>query len=176
MTLTFKPVPEPPTELETVAAVREAVPSTTTEAADTADCCARVVDRTAETASGHVRDRDAAAAWLTFLRALELATDGAEGYRQTDRELERETLRTAFRERVYGAQSVIDALAAADEPLPAATVADRVQSRSHRRVQRDRIERILEWAVLLELGERSADEAAVEGDGESKRSFYWSAR
>ncbi|ELY90830.1 hypothetical protein [Natrialba taiwanensis] len=168
MSLTFKPVPEPPADFDTLAAVRNAVPATKAAAAETADCCVRVLERTGRGADGTelIRDRDDAATWLTFLRALELATDGEDGYRRTDRELEREAVRAAFRKRVYGVGSILEALDAAAEPLSATAVADRVQSQpqpqsrsqsqssSRRRVQPDRIERLLEWAVLLGLAER----------------------
>ncbi|ELZ01779.1 hypothetical protein [Natrialba asiatica] len=162
MTLTFKPVPEPPADRDALTAVRNAVPATKAAAAETADCCVRVLERTGRDADGTelIRDRDDAATWLTFLRALELATDGEDGYRRTDRELEREAVQAAFRNRVDGVQSIFEALDAAAEPLSAATVADRVrsqsrsQSSSRRRVQPDRVERLLEWAVLLGLAER----------------------
>lgn len=166
MPLTFKPLPEPPADFDTLAAVRNAVPATKAAAAETADCCVRVLERTGRDADGTelIRDRDDAATWLTFLRALELATDGEDGYRRTDRELEREAVRAAFRKRVYGVGSILEALDAAAEPLSATAVADRVQSQlqpqpqsqssSRRRVQPDRVERVLEWAVLLGLAER----------------------
>ncbi|WP_323173780.1 hypothetical protein [Natrialba sp. PRR66] len=178
MPLTFKPVPEPPADCDTLAAVRNAVPATKAAAAETADCCVRVLERTGRDADGTelIRDRDDAATWLTFLRALELVTDGEDGYRRTDRELELEAVRAAFRKRVYGVGSILEALDAAAEPLSATAVADRVQSQSQsqpqpqsrsqsssrRRVQPDRVERVLEWAVLLGLAERRerADEIA----------------
>ncbi|ELY97489.1 hypothetical protein C482_12739 [Natrialba chahannaoensis JCM 10990] len=164
MSLTFKPIPEPPHDsedvLESIATVRATLPATEAEAADTPDCCARVLDRTDESAGAQIQiqDRDDAATWLTFLRALELAADGTEGYHQTEQELEFPAIQTAFRERVHGVQAVLDVLGAAAEPLSAATVAERVDTASRRPVQRERVGRILEWAVLLELAKQVASE------------------
>ncbi|ELY95223.1 hypothetical protein C483_01199 [Natrialba hulunbeirensis JCM 10989] len=158
MSLTFKPIPEPPHDsedaLESIATVRATLPATEAEAADTPDCCVRVLDRTDGVDGAQIQERDDAATWLTFLRALELAVDGAEGYRRTEQELELAAIQTAFRERVHGAQTVLDVLGAADGPLSAATVTERVDAASRRPVQRERVGRVLEWAVLLELAER----------------------
>ncbi|ADD03796.1 uncharacterized protein Nmag_0204 [Natrialba magadii ATCC 43099] len=162
MPLTFKPIPEPPhgsaDALESIATVRATLPATEAEAADTPDCCARVLDRTDGVEGAQIRDRDDAATWLTFLRALELAVDGTEGYRRTEQKLELAAIQMAFRERVHGAQTVLDVLDAAAKPLSAATVAERVDAASRRPVERERVGRVLEWAVRLELAEQVASE------------------
>ncbi|OIB59156.1 hypothetical protein [Natrialba sp. SSL1] len=164
MSLTFKPIPEPPHDaadvLESIATVRATLPATEAEAADTPDCCARVLDRSNESAGRQIqiRDRDDAATWLTFLRALELAVDGAEGYRRAEQKLELAPIQTAFQDRVHGAQTVLDVLGAAAEPLSAATVTERVDAASRRPVQRERVGRVLEWAALLELAEQVTSE------------------
>lgn len=153
----FKPVPEPPETLETLASVRAALPA---DADPAVDCCARVIERTA------VDDRDAAANWVTFLRALELAAAEPDGYRRATVEgsLDAECLADAFRERVAGVDVALRALDP-DEPRSAGTVADLAadatpgpdRSRGGDRrptVSTDRVERLLEWAALFALVER----------------------
>ncbi|WP_081661670.1 hypothetical protein [Halopiger djelfimassiliensis] len=154
----FKPVPDPPADLDALADVRRAVPPATDagpESDGDVDCCARVVRRT------DVRDRDEAGTWLTFLRALELATEEPSGFVRTRGDLEPGRLRTAFRNRVYGASAVLETLEAADGPLSAADVVDRVRrgDSAGRSGTGDpeRTERLLEWAVLFDLAERTTD-------------------
>ncbi|NUB92487.1 hypothetical protein HT576_15855 [Haloterrigena sp. SYSU A121-1] len=163
----FKPVPEPPTDLEAVAPILEAVPET---AGAVDDCCGHLVAET------RLESRDAAEAWLVFLRALDLVTEESAGYRRaTGRspptgslESAGPRLREAFRERVYGADAVLEALEQADGPLAVEDVVDAVRderravaretSNGRRETARlERVRRLLEWAVLLELAERSAD-------------------
>lgn len=162
----FKPVPRPPTDrdpIATVEAVRTAVPP---EPDPAIDCCARV---TAETA---VESRDAAADWLIFLRALELVVDDPDGYRRAavDGEPDAKALGAAFRRRVLGADAVLEAVAAAAEPItPAEAYAELERGdaipRSARRRHGDeldarwtaRIERLLDWAVAFDLVERVGD-------------------
>ncbi|MDS0475485.1 hypothetical protein [Natrinema sp. 1APR25-10V2] len=174
----FKPVPEPPADLAFVETVWRSVPET---AGAVDDCCAHLLEETP------IADRDEAATWLTFLRALELATEESAGYRRrspgpsddADTALERDRLRRAFRERVDGTEAILAVLADAvehgstspdsqtrrdaDRALTAAAVADAVsdgpsdgERRARRtRIEEDRIERLLEWAVLLGLAERA---------------------
>ncbi len=157
----FKPVPEPPADLAAVGSVLAAVPET---AGDVADCCGRLVDETG------LETREAAETWLVFLRALQLAAAEPAGYRRVPTDpfaadaLETESLRRAFRERVYGAEAVLEALADADGPLTVDDAFDAVRDESARRDtrrnrdrDRDRLRRLLEWAVLLEAAERSSD-------------------
>lgn len=145
----FKPVPEPPAELADVATIRAAVPATPDE---DIDCCARLIDRT------RISDRDEAANWLTFLRALELAREGPDGFTQTAGAIDLESLRTAFLERVVGAEAVLETLEAADRPIEAREVSTQVRSRDRVENPLERTERILEWAVLLELADSEGEQ------------------
>ncbi|WP_126661264.1 hypothetical protein [Haloterrigena salifodinae] len=110
---------------------------------------------------------------MVFLRALGLVTEASAGYRRaTERSPPVESLesadpqlREAFRERVYGADSVLEALEQADEPLSVATVIDELRderpgfergARSQRLDDpQERVRRLLEWAVLLGLAART---------------------
>ena len=153
----FKLVPEPPEELETVYDARRAVPLVPgTED----DCCARLMRKLA------FPSRDVARTWLTFLRALELAQEGPAGFTRTRTEATQEDLARAFRTRVFGASEVLSSLEAADEPLTGVEAFERFRHRvpqweRHKNPDtwedgwRERVERILEWAVLLELAERT---------------------
>ncbi len=153
----FKLVPAPPEELEAVFEARRAVPLVPgTED----DCCARLVGKMG------FPSRDVARTWLTFLRALELAQEGPAGFTRTRTDASRDTLARAFRTRVFGAAEVLSSLEAADEPLTGAETFERFRHRvpqweRHKNpdtwedVWGERIERILEWAVLLGLAERT---------------------
>ncbi|QSW99154.1 hypothetical protein [Haloterrigena alkaliphila] len=162
----FKPVPEPPNDLASVGAILEAVPAT---AGAVDDCCAHLVAET------RLEDRSEAETWLVFLRALELVSAESAGYCRLPaaRSDESPTLDPtdsgrAFRERVDGAEAVLESLESAGEPLSAAAVADELAAdhaasgRENRpaRFEVDRVERVrrlLEWAVLLERVERTGD-------------------
>lgn len=155
----FKLVPDAPADLETVASIREAVPLVPR---DEDDCCARIQRRT------DVGPRDEARTWLTFLRALELAEEGPSGFRRTRRDVDPDGLRRAFRERVYGAETVLEILAIAEDPLAPAAVFERFRDAIPQyernkygdrvdEIWRERVERLLEWAVLLELAERTGE-------------------
>ncbi|WP_226039060.1 hypothetical protein [Natrinema sp. DC36] len=180
----FKPVPEPPADLAAVETVRRALPAA---AGDADDCCRLLVDETP------LETRDEAATWLTFLRALELATEEPAGFRRRDpgssgepdsdipSALERDRLRRAFRERVDGADAVLSALERADGSLTAAEgvaalrEARRQSGERGRRsnptegTQLERVERLLEWAVLFGLAEKT------EGSAEKAEGGYRSA-
>lgn len=161
----FKPIPEPPASLDGLAAVRDALPR---EPDPDADCCARVIERTT------VETRDAAADWITFCRALELAAVEADGYRRGAPKtasaeggtLDPDCLAGAFRDRIRGADAVLRALERANEPVVPETLfahldaADEIPASERRRhgdefpaVWTDRVERILEWAVLFDAVE-----------------------
>lgn len=152
----FKVVPDPPDSLDFLADARRAVPLVP---GSEADCCARLMDRTGLAA------RDAAREWLTFLRALGLVEVGDRGFGRTRSDPDREALADAFRERVYAAEDVLAALRAADEPLHAAAVFERVRDRvpqwernrhaDWEDVWTERVRRILDWAVLFGLAERT---------------------
>ena len=76
-----------------------------------------------------------------------------------------ERLREAFRDRVYLADDVLSVLSAADGPVGVDAVYERLDDRVPRwerlrrtdadGVWRERVRRVLEWAVLLGLAERA---------------------
>lgn len=159
----FKPIPAPPAEsdpIATIEAVRTALPP---DPDPDLDCCARVMAETV------LDTREEAADWLTFLRALELAVEEPDGYRREpiDGDLEPERLTTAFRQRLVGAGSALDAVETANEPVTAETIFETLEasdaiprSARHRHDDRlesrwtNRIERILAWAETFGLVER----------------------
>jgi hypothetical protein len=116
--------------------------------------------------------QDRAKEWLTFLRALRLVEKDGGKYHRLQREADPEQLREAFLERVYLAEDVHDLLAAADEPLDTEAVFERLTDRlpqwerlrhtDPEAVWRERVYRVLEWAVTLGLAER-ADGGYVAG-------------
>ncbi|WP_440764649.1 hypothetical protein [Natronorubrum sp. DTA7] len=161
----FKPVPEPPSDIEAIGPIFEAVPP---EAGAVDDCCQHLVAET------HLESRSEAETWLVFLRALELVTEESAGYRRrSDAEgvtdgasPESKRLQRAFRDRVYGVDSVLEILEQADDPLTDGETftavrgdltasgrdgdAGRLESR-----RAERIRRLLEWGVLFGLIERA---------------------
>lgn len=156
-----------PVDADLLVAVRDAVPLVP---GSVDDCCARILDRTA------VADRDAAADWLTFCDALGLAARTDRGYRRTDRDPDPEELGEAFRDHVFLAADLLDAVAAADDPLDADGTFERVRGSvpewernrhaDWAAVWRGRAERLLDWAVLFGLVEhREGGYAPVGGAG-----------
>ncbi|MFC6875066.1 hypothetical protein [Halobellus marinus] len=160
----FKLLPEPPKSLDLVADAQRAVPLVP---GSEDDCCARLMRRV------DFRSRDVARTWLTFLRALELASETSSGFVRESTEPTPEHLRAAFRERVYGAREVLASLDS-DEPKSVDDVFADFEERvpvweTHRAagdwrdVWRERVERILGWAVLLDLAaERDGGYVRVE--------------
>lgn len=152
----FKVVPAAPDSLEFVGRAQRAVPLVP---GSEADCCARLLDRTG------LDDRDAAREWLTFLRSLGLVEPGERGFGRTDRDPDRPAVADAFRERIFAAEDVLAALREADGPLDGPDTFERVrhcvpQWERNRYpdwedVWTERVRRILEWAVLLDLVERT---------------------
>ncbi|WP_336025588.1 hypothetical protein [Halobellus salinisoli] len=150
----FKLLPEPPDSLEFVADAQRAVPLVPgTED----DCCARLMHRL------DFPSRDVARTWLTFLRALELAEETPSGFVRESTEPTPKGIRKAFRDRVYGAREVLDSLAS-DEPRTVDEVFEEFEERvpvweTHRAagdwrdIWRERVERILGWAILLDLAD-----------------------
>ena len=128
------------------------------------DCCARVLDRT------DLPARDAAREWITFLRALSLAEETPSGYRRLRHEFDADTLAETFREGVFGVEELRDVLAA-DEPLGTDEAFERFRHRvpeweRHRSPDweaewRERVRRLLGWAVEFGLAERIGDEYRV---------------
>ncbi|WP_246983620.1 hypothetical protein [Halorientalis marina] len=100
----YKVVPDPPADRDGLAKAQRAVPRVPSPEDD---CCARLRDRL------DLASRDDGREWLTFLDAVGLATETARGFRRTDRDPDDDAVAAAFRERVFGAQELLDALDAA---------------------------------------------------------------
>lgn len=158
----LKPLPEPPADLDAVADAQSAVPLVP---GSENDCCARLMRR-----EGY-ESRDVAREWLTFLRALELATETDSGFKRTDREPTPEHIRASFRDRVFGASETLEVLREASGPLTVDEVFDGFREvvpgwERHRRSSwvdhwEQRTERLLEWLVLLDLVGQGDDGYAV---------------
>lgn len=152
----FKVLPEPAASVEAIAEMQAAVPLVPD---GETTCCARLIRRT------DVAAQDAAKEWLTFLRALELVEETEGEYRRLPHEADPGRLRESFRDRVYLAEEALAVLAAADGPLEVDVVFDRLADRvpqweRHRHtdeaeVWHERVRRLLEWAVVLDLAERA---------------------
>jgi hypothetical protein len=155
----FKLVPEAPESIEFVAEAQRAVPLVP---GSEDDCCARLLRRL------DLPSRDVARTWLTFLRALELATETRSGFKRLRTEPTPEHLREAFRERVFGAEEALETLESADGPIAAASAFDRFRDqvpewehhknpRSWEQIWEQRHARLLDWLVRLDLAERTPD-------------------
>lgn len=150
----FKVVPEPRSQ-EFLRTAQRALPLVP---ADENDCCARLLDRT------DLRARDEAREWISFLRALDLAEETPSGFRRRRTDPGTADLVETFRERVFGAEDVLDILAGADTPLGHEPVFERFRERvpnweRHRRTDwegewHERVRRLLGWAVVFDLAER----------------------
>lgn len=151
----FKPVP-PATDLETLDAVRRSVPLVP----DTAtDCCTRVATR-------REMSVEQANTWLSFLRALSLVRETDAGFVRVRGQFDRADLAVAFRERVFGAAEVLAVLADATDSLSADEVFERFEEHVPEWERRrepsgwrarwgERVERLLDWAVVFNLAERT---------------------
>ncbi|MFB6083450.1 MAG: hypothetical protein ABEJ94_04315 [Halorientalis sp.] len=150
----FKVAPDP-VDPDLLGAVHGAVPLVP-ESID--DCCARILNRT------DVGAREDAKAWLTFCRALGLASETDRGYERVRRDPTDEAVADAFAERVFGAAELLDALAAAEEPLSAEAafdaIRDAVPTWERNRhgdwvaVWTERTRRLLDWGVVFGRVER----------------------
>jgi len=162
----FKVVPPPRSvgELRAMARALPAVPR------GEADCCAILLGVSDLTA------RDDARSYLTFLRALELLAVDDDRYYRVRPAPDDETLARSFRERVFVADAVLDALPRSPPPVDSdapepvggtaadafAAVRDRIPQWERSRHQdweatwRDRVGELLGWAVELGLAERVA--------------------
>ncbi|MFC7046590.1 hypothetical protein ACFQH6_15310 [Halobacteriaceae archaeon GCM10025711] len=150
----YKPVPDPaaPDALDTA---RNAVPLVP---ADREACEHRLADRL------DLADPEAARGWLTFLLALGLARETASGVaRARDPP---EDVAAAFRERIYGVDEMLAVLDAGPVTADAACdrFADHVPHWERHRypegweaVWRERVRRLLDWAVRFDLAERTDD-------------------
>lgn len=126
----------------------------------TEDCCGWLVDH------GAVADVDRAREWLPFLYALDLAAETDDGYHRVTDEPTDAELRKSFRNRIYGADDLVAALAADDEPrarediereLARAIPADRFQ-RGDRGFDRETyVTRLVGWADRLGALESTGD-------------------
>ena len=123
-------------------------------------CCARLV------AKAGVPAQDEAKEWLTFQKGLGLVAESQRGFhRLRESDPAEVDLQTRFREGVYGAEELLGHLGTA--PLDAEGAFDRFEDRvpnwerhqnaDWRTVWRERVERLLDWAVLFGLAERTPD-------------------
>jgi len=164
----FKIVP-PPRSLADLRAMARALPAVPR---GEADCCAILAD------AGDLTARDDARAYLTFLRALGLVAVEDDRYYRVRPVPDDATVAGNFRERVFAADAVLDALPSAGEnenedgdgngvdavrDTPDAVfraVRDRVPRWERHRHEdweaewRDRIAGLLDWAVELGIAER----------------------
>lgn len=99
----FRLVP-PPADIDRLETVRSAVP---TEPTAVADCCAHLCQR------ADVPDRETASEWLVFLQALGLVMN-RDGYVRTEQVVDREQLKRAFEQRVYGVRELHEARASGE--------------------------------------------------------------
>ena len=157
MKATVKVVPPAPDSLDVLTEVWRAV-ALVPEPEES--CCARLMDRAG------VPAQDEAKEWLTFQRGLGLVREGERGfYRVRDAPPEEVDLQTRFREGVYGVETLLDHLG--DRPLDADEAFDRFEARvpnwerhhdtDWRSVWRERVRRLLDWAVLFGLAERTPE-------------------
>jgi hypothetical protein len=155
----FKHVPRPPDSVEVVFESRQAVPLVP-DAQD--DCCTRLMERVG------FPERDEAAKWLTFLRALELVAEHERGYARTREDVPESELAGRFLDGVYLAPAVRDAVADADEPVSADAAFDAVADRvpqyernkypgNWREVWGETVARELDWLVLFGALETTDD-------------------
>jgi hypothetical protein len=162
----FKVVPEP----RSLSFVRDAQQSLPLVPSSENDCCALLIADTG------IDSRDTAREWITFLRALDLVGESNGRYyqRRNHNDPSTDDLATAFREQVFAADDVLRVLEEratdvgnADEPVSAVEVFERVREivptweRNYHQdwetVWRERVRRLLEWAVEFGLAERSGD-------------------
>ena len=149
----FKLVPSPPDSLDRVGEAQRAVPLVP---GSEDDCCARLMSRVG------FPSRDVARTWLTFLRALELATETDTGFKRRSQEPTPDHLRAALLDRVFVAEELLATLRAAEAPLDADAALDRLRDRvpqwehyknpdEWEELWRDRTADLLDWFVLLDL-------------------------
>jgi hypothetical protein len=154
-----KPVPPVPEDLATVAAVRgELSLAPRTEES----CCEVLMART------QVPSQDEAKSWLTFLTALGLAEEVDGKYVRTREPADptREELAEAFHEGVFGVRELLEILETSGQVgVDRAFEAfrehvpnwERHRTDHWEKTWRERVERILSWAVLLGIAERDED-------------------
>jgi hypothetical protein len=154
----FKVVPEP----RSLSFVRDAQQALPLVPSSENDCCALLMTDTG------IDNRTTAREWITFLRALRLVGESDGRYYQRQDDPSMDDLAEAFRERVYAADEVLTVLegnTTEDVPLSVAEVFEHTheivpvweQNRHDdwKTVWRERVSRLLEWAVEFGLAERS---------------------
>ncbi len=152
----LKPVPEPPTDLDTLSAFQRAVPLVP---GSEDDCCARLRDRQ------NLANRQVANDWLAFLRALGLARETSRGFVRTDAEVTPELVRDGLRDGVLFVPETLTLLRAAstEEPVTPGSLFtatresvprhDRARDPSWERTWHERADRLLRWLTLVDLAE-----------------------
>jgi hypothetical protein len=146
------PPARPRSFLETARAAIPLVPDSE------ADCC-----RAIQTATD-VTDRETAQKYLVFLQALGLVAESDRGYYRTRTDPDRAAIATAFEDSVFGVDVLLDAFGS--EPVDADAAFDALRDEVPRwererhadweAVWRERTERLLEWAALFGLVEKTA--------------------
>lgn len=158
----YKVVPEP-LGLDVLDAAHGAMPLVPDSVED---CCIRLVDRTA------IPSRDAAREWVTFLQALDLVRETPRGYERRRTPVERDVLAETFGERVFGAAELLDALDGAggltvdeafDSLRPAIPEWERDRHTDWESEWRERVRRLLEWAVAFGLVRATDDRYELAG-------------
>src|SRR6056297_3839920 len=145
----YKVAPDPEDGRDTLAAAHRAVPLVP---GSTDDCCARLQSRL------DLTTREDAREWLAFLDALGLATETDRGYERVQTDPDADAVGTAFREHVFGAREILNALGAAEAPVtageafaeirPIVPTWERNRHDDWEQVWRERTSRLLEWAAL----------------------------
>jgi hypothetical protein len=124
------------------------------------DCCTRIRDRTGVPARNDARE------WLTFCQALGLVAETERGYHRVQEEPDGEALATAYREQIFGAREVLQAVSERGGATPAMTfdaIRDEVPQWEQARdddwaaTWRERTGRLLGWAAVFDLVERDGD-------------------
>ncbi len=123
------------------------------------DCCARIQAETA------VASRPDAQEMLTFLQALGLVTESDRGIHRTTDQPDAEAVAANFLTTVFGAREVIQAVeegaTTSTEVFAAVRPAiprwERTREASWESTWRERVERLLGWAVEFECLEPTAD-------------------
>lgn len=160
----FKVVPEP----RSLSFVRETKQTLPLVPSSEDDCCALLM------ADTEIDDRATAREWITFMRALRLIgeSDGRYYQRRDQSDFSTTDLASAFREQVYAADEVLTALEErtdeddeSEEALSATEIFEHIREivpmweRNHHHdwetVWRERVSRLLGWAVEFGLVERS---------------------
>lgn len=147
----FKHVPAAPDTVDRVFEARRAVPLVPNSQDD---CCTRLMERVG------FPERDEAAKWLTFLRALGLVAEHETGYARTREDVDPEALADRFLDGIYLGEAVHETVAQSETPRTADEVFDAVNDRvpqyerhkypqTWQEVWGDVVARELDWLVVL---------------------------